>query len=395
MDIAIGLIKMIFIDISSSSVNMDQIDEWESYIGRIFITYPDSVIYLKGGAVIGFLLLREHRGNFDGIYNLFNDFDFTLENQNCCNHYFYNEFGEQNKIFLNGRRYKNRKDWRRKIHLCIMRSNVSNSFELLVCGKDATLEIPLTSMKLYITQNNYKKLFVLIRKVIAKNLNENDLGSLNEMNFYIPKCNENGMFVTNVLSYEISVTIKDILFNISPDIDSVNFLYYLIKNPTNLSRLHFKNIPKSDYIKSLGYKYDWLINNDLCFKLIDNLIYQLGQAVNDVYQSYKQSINVFINEINNANEWEDKIYVEEQLEETYIELSEELDKIFDGINIIRWKNHINLYLKLPTTSAIDCITDIFNFYSEILVVKSETLVENPIWALVIELIRLKSPQELS
>lgn len=68
---------------------MDYFDNWKSYVGKIFETYPGSVIYIKGGATIEFLLSKDFN-----IFqtNLFNDFDFVLENEQCCTDYFYITF---------------------------------------------------------------------------------------------------------------------------------------------------------------------------------------------------------------------------------------------------------------------------------------------------------------
>ena len=66
-------------------------------------------------------------------------------------------------------------------------------------------------MVIRITINNYLQLFTLIRKIYQKNLLEDDLNLLKGFEFYIPKSDQNGMFIDDVLSYEISTTIKNII----------------------------------------------------------------------------------------------------------------------------------------------------------------------------------------
>lgn len=196
------------------------------------------------------------------------------------------------------------------------------------------------------------------------------------------------------INIDLSVSMKNILVKVSLNDNYMQCLYHLIKNPTNLSRLEWKNIPKSSNAMMLygENKPCWLMNVDLYLQLSHDLMKELSLIVNNIYQSYNTL--PIIKEINKLNYHtaksdirNNKMLLQDQLTLIYIELFNELNDLFDDINIIRWKNHIDLYRKLPTSYAINCITNIFSFYVDILVVKNKLLSENPIWLLIIELIR--------
>lgn len=91
-------------------------NNWEMFFGKIYKTFPDSTIYMKGGSVIGLLVLKtiyNHSLSFDDVYfqfknmNLIRDFDFILENIECCSDNFYYEFAKEYGIVLNGKKTEN------------------------------------------------------------------------------------------------------------------------------------------------------------------------------------------------------------------------------------------------------------------------------------------------
>jgi len=95
--------------------------------------------------------------------------------------------------------------------------------------------------------------------------------------------------------------IENIIVNTTNN-NNYQCLYYLIKNPTNISRLKYKNIPKSNNIKKLyqlSYQLPpkWLLNEDLILDLVEKLIINITLYVNDIYKYYKDNINILTEQI--------------------------------------------------------------------------------------------------
>lgn len=117
-------------------------------------------------------------------------------------------------------------------------TGIIDLIELSVCAEDINLEIPMTSMKLYVTADNYIAFFDLIRKICNNTVTKPDLDILSTTNFNTPNYDQNGMFIPNFVSLDdMSSIIKNAIIKISSDNNCANCLYLLIKNPTNLSRL--------------------------------------------------------------------------------------------------------------------------------------------------------------
>jgi hypothetical protein len=289
------------------------IDNWKRFIANIFANYPNSELYLKGGSVIGFLLLKEiynHHGKFDAIYenfkqmNLIKDYDFVLEEEECCSDYFYYEFGRECNISLNGtHKYQGKRTF-----LHVMRSidilKSDELFEMSVCVKDTNIELPLTTMKIKITKDNFIDIFELIEKNTSGTIVRDDLKILEQINVDIPKHDNNGMFECeqNIDYLGLSNIISNVINGISDNNNHRQCLCYLVKNPTDLSRLRVKNIPKSDKIKNFYRQYfqeipTWLLNNDVILNIVDKFINIIGDIVNDIYSKYNIDIDTIISNI--------------------------------------------------------------------------------------------------
>lgn len=291
---------------------MDIIDNWTSFIHKILKFYPHANLFLKGGSVIGLLLLKQiyNEKLFDNAYtdfmamNLIKDYDFILECDDCCEHDFYYEFGKEYGITLNGYMGSNTKIVKNKL-LNVMRSPIGDLFEMAVYGKSFCIELPMTTMKIKITNDNYAYLFELIRKIYTNTILEKDLSLLEYLDVDVPKC-KNGMFdVENIDTLNLPVPIINIIDKITNNINHKQCLYHLIKNPTNLSRLKWKNIPKSDKIRHFYNCYfkndnmpNWLLDNDIIIGLVDEFVECLGENVNDIYLKYKNNIDDITNKIN-------------------------------------------------------------------------------------------------
>jgi hypothetical protein len=327
------------------------------YFQKIFLYYPNPKLYLKGGSVISLKLLQDIN-----YLSEIKDFDFVLEDERCCNDYFYYEFGKEFGIFLNGCR-KSSQGKNTQLH--VMRNRNSPKYELSVCIKDQ-LELPMTSMKIFFTEDNYISLFTL--------LEDGNYDILKELEIIIPNHNENGMFAIEFQSND--TIISNIIINTTEDSYNQQFLYYLFKNPTNIARLKYKNIPKSNNIKKLYQVIPtWLLNEDLMLNLVEELIINITLYVNDIYKYYENDINILTEQIINHDDLlniknsedviidtnhyilKNKIKIDRDLLRTnltniYIEMFQKMDCLFENININRWKDSFDLS---------DPLLDIFQF----------------------------------
>ena len=522
MDQSAGSILEFIFTMSKLTRYPTDFNNWKLFFKKIYENYPKVQIFLKGGSTIGLLLLKTYSYsdvnnasstgliNPDGVgvnnLRLIRDFDFILEDVECCTDYFYYDFASEFNIVLNGKKSENgKKNQGATSPLHVMRSvypiRVGDDclFEMAVCIEDTKLELPMTCMKLIITKDNYIDLFVLLEKIHMGSVTQSDLEFLKQIDIIIPKCDLNGMFDVDTDAIHpgtLSDQIVNIIEKITSDKNYQQCLYYLVSNPTNLSRLKWKNIPKSDKIRFMYEQNSqlvplWLLNNDLIINLVDKFIYELGLIVNDIYVEYASTISNIIQEINNLendfavcecnydlmgiggsatdviaflqyqntnpsigespriskllskknlmhanvenmidivnkiglkcdkynvtyipgkmessmyyaqlkNSIKKKIFdVRKRLTDVYIPMFGKLAIIFEGMNMIRWKDNIESYRNLPNMHAISCITNIFNFLPSIriklddgtnIITDSTTLSKNSIWLLFMEWDRTK------
>jgi len=320
---------------------------FQKYFQKIFLHYPNPKLYLKGGAIISFKLLQD----INYLYPI-EDYDFVLEDERCCNDYFYYEFGKEFGIFLNGCRKKSQGK-NTKLH--IMRNRSLLNFELSVCSKDA-LELPMTSMKIYFTEENYMALFALINDI-----DYFDVDLLKYLTIEIPDHDENGMF--NQEFHSNNTIMENIVINTTNDKKYQHCLYYLIQNPTNIARLKYKNIAKSREIKKLyefsKFDLSWLLNEDLILDLVDRLIVNITNYINDIYENYKDT-----------------------LDDDYIEMFQKMDSLFENINMYRWIHSFDLS---------DPLLDIFQFGDKLKFndINNKILSKSPTWLIINKIKKLK------
>ena len=249
------------------------------YFEKIFLHYPNPILYLKGGSVLSIKLLQDTNCLTD-----IKDFDFVLEDERCCNDYFYYRFSEEFGIFLNGCRKPSQG---KNTQLHVMRHHSSTRYELSVCIKDP-LELPMTSMKIFITKENYLSLLSSLENI--------DYNYAKGLSVIIPDHDENGMFDEQFETDE--TIISNMIINTTKDSRNQQCLYYLIKNPTNISRLKYKNISKSENIKKLYYQPPkWLLNEKLILNLVEQLIVNITLYIDNIYENYKDDINVLTEQI--------------------------------------------------------------------------------------------------
>jgi len=259
-----------------------------NYFEKIFKHYPNPKLYLRGGAVFAIKVYQDTNSLIQ-----IKDFDFVLEDERCCNDYFYHEFSKEFGIYLNG---FNKKSQGKNTKLHIMRHRNSMNYELSVCHKDCT-ELPMTSMKIFITEQNYTTLLTSLDNIEYK-FNNN---MLKNFNIIIPEHNKDGMF--NEEFHSDDKIISNIILNTTNNKLYQQFLYYMIKNPTNICRLKYKNVPKSIMVKNL-YKStpSWLLNEELMLNLVDQLISTLTSYINNIYDSYKEQIKILNKKIVDYND---------------------------------------------------------------------------------------------
>lgn len=212
---------------------MDIIDNWTRFVQKVLTFYPHANLFLKGGSVIGLLLLKQiyDAKLFDNAYNdfmemnLIKDYDFMLECDDCCEHDFYYEFGKEYGITLNGYMGNHMKVAKNKL-LNVMRSPMGDLIEMAVYPKSFCIELPMTTMKIKITKDNYEYLFELIKKIYTNTISQKDLCILEYFVVDIPKC-KNGMFdVEKVDTLNLPITIINIIDKITNDNNHKQCLYW-------------------------------------------------------------------------------------------------------------------------------------------------------------------------
>jgi len=261
----------------------NQINYWRLFIQDIFNDFPDANIYLNGGSSLVLYILKTYDINF----NLINDFDLVWINPEYNDDYLFNN----KNISLNGRSQKN------KSSLNVLRSNNVNHtlFEMRILQCDINineLELPLTSVKMFITKENYNIFFDM-----AINL---DTSLLNNFEFYTHSCNKNGLFSVDNINYgNLSRHIINII-DMFDDLDDKQFLICMISNPNNLSRLIWKNINKSNKIKSFCDS-ELVLNDDHVICIYDKFIMLLKEKVNSIFSSYQKNICDLLEKINKCD----------------------------------------------------------------------------------------------
>lgn len=277
-------------------------DNWQCFIKKILETYNVD-LYLKGGAVIGIYLLKviSQKDNFEFLYheykklNLIHDFDFMINDDRLKTDYFYYEFGKEYQITLHG------KSKNKTSSLLVMRSSIHLNNKLFELCLSDSKELPMTGMKILITKDNVDDFFTLFENIHCVNISH--LKFLKNIEIEIPPCDENGMFCNlsnNTHLLDVNNHLNNIILNTTSDKNHQLCLYYLIKNPSNLSRCQWKNVEKSNKIKKYYQHLDayprWLLND--ITPLIDNFIHHLNNYINNIYLQYQKEINLLVIEIN-------------------------------------------------------------------------------------------------
>ena len=194
-----------------------------------------------------------------------------------------------------------------------MRNNVKIGktalFEISVKTIDnlSDQELPMTCMKIKITNNNINRLFNIIKTLLFNGNINTIIDDINNLDIIIPD-HVNGYFKIDRLdTANLSASLLNIIDKITTDINQVNFkeltdtlglkqfLINHIKQPDRIFyRLHLKNIPKveliNSYINNVN-KPSWLFNIDHCNNLVEEFLKNINNSTTTIFNDYKDKLN--------------------------------------------------------------------------------------------------------
>jgi hypothetical protein len=301
---------------------------WRTYIKDILTKY-NSKIYIKGGAILGLQCLKlsiEHcnNNNFEQHFNNFKqklgfvikDWDFVLVCPDCNTKDFYTsniDFNKEGETII-VMRYKTQSNRILINSEALFEMAIRNVYDPL-----SELEMPLSSMKVSITLDNYDMLFTLMERLyLHKQYNlpidfDYLVNTLKNVDIIIDDHDENGLFNVNYnnyhdanLSNEMLQCIKSVSNN---NLNIEQFLISQIKEPDRLFfRLFEKNIPKSIKIKEYfnNNNIGWLPNTKFIDEIVNKFISILKDNVNNIYQKHYQNMK---SEYDNISNIETKISI--------------------------------------------------------------------------------------
>jgi len=280
---------------------MLEVEDWINCIEQVF-NITDK-IYLKGGSVLGFYLLKIfieqnkiNSENFDIIKKFIKDYDFMIiikdhqEKNKIKNIFLNNNFIDEGKSFV-VLRHKNK-----------LLINNEALFELSMKYKETKtdFEMPLTRFKIKLTRNNINNIFTIADNFYNNNDNNIHLTKLLEETIIIPKSN-NGLFdVKNIDMKNVNKLIIQCLDNIDH-----NMKQFIISHFVQPDRLFFrldKNLCKTrliyDIIKKYEIKQDtnWLITDE---NYLNSNILLFLQNINNLFKNIAIKNNVTRNNFKN------------------------------------------------------------------------------------------------
>lgn len=280
-----------------------EFDVWEKYLSQLINKYPTAPIYLKGGSVLGLECYTyiaskpEIHTDFTKL-NLIKDWDFVIELENYDKKEFYainpyiKKEGSSNLIIM---RYLTPKQ-----RLMIPSGAL---FELAVQYK-TSLELPMTSMTLTITNNNLKDLFIIIKKIY---LGEPIELSLIHPYISVDFCTSMGLFEHPLpFQSDLSIQILNIIKPVGPN-TVYQFLIAQISQPCRFFlRLVELNINKSDRIKQffITNKIDlppWLLDSESIIKIKTIVWTELKLAIGAIYDTYAVALEPIYKSIDIIN----------------------------------------------------------------------------------------------
>lgn len=306
---------------------------WENYLKKILEEYANPYIYLKGGSVLGLECLRRivtECGSdddiFEKIYTDFKDMELIKDWDFLFEHDFDDDgYCDIDDLYYLDKNFKNEGT----TYLIVMRYLTEDQrlmiddkalFEMIVNNKKkelSELEIPLTSMKIQITNNNLSDLFILIKLLYPyrarTHFDRSGLHTptikitLNYLQSLFDKCvieidpyTDNGLFKIGSGIFQIDeANLSPQMLNIMKNIDNIHAYQFLISQFNEPDRFFMrlpKNIAKSEKIKHFFNTHqimipDWLIDKIYVEKIKMNFMAELKLEINDIYDSYLSELN--------------------------------------------------------------------------------------------------------
>jgi len=291
-------------------------------------------IYIKGGTVLGLQILKmlcnKYSGKeFEKYFNeflkteLIRDWDFAAYTETTIDDSYRMKMDKLAKKYNLVPRAKTFILYQARFPI---RINDQALFEIALLDNtdiNLDLELPLTTMKVKINRRNINYVFMLAKCFSSKDPIDIDMIKhiMKDMNIIIPE-NKNGLFKFDKLySGELSNDMKTLISDVSKkDIRVQQFLITHIHEPNRmLYRLLEKNIPKVNKINTflreskLDTKVSWLFDQEFILNTINKFIDMLGSKIYSFIRSDKKPIDI----INN------------------------IDKFFNGINLFRIETEYN------------------------------------------------------
>ena len=303
----------------------DEIKKWISFIHDLISNNYD--VYVKGGSVTGLHVIKLLNSNQIDDF-LIKDWDFTV----------FTDPKKYDDIITLAKLYDIYLEGKTIIvlrHINHIKINNETLFELSVKDKEhmSDLELPISTMKIKITQDNIDNLFELSKQFYLKNYT-NTLDKIKHIDIIIPHC-ANGYFAITSDTFDagnLSEHLIDIINLSTKNINKRQFLITHIKQPDRLFHRLNKNKIKSQYIEKLNMsQHDWVLNMQSVNKLIDKFLTLLQIKSTNTFNKYADKLNIEITE------------------ECVVNMFTELELVFIGCNINRL---LGLYKTFSTESQV-------------------------------------------
>jgi len=347
-----------------------EINDWKN----LFTKYlqENFVLYVKGGYVLGIQILKMLKEkilqNNDMFYkiikmNLLQDVDFTLFSAKAYNEVvsmakpnFRREgsticiLRHNNYVQVGEKSYDKNKNPNALFELNVESKHINNISNPL---SPNNIEIPMTAMTLQLTTKNIQQFMdfalIIYRNIPYKNIINEIYEKIDYFEINIPD-SINGFLkleeyqVINCINKRLNNIIYNVVLSVgSLDVDQnkygvIQFLISHIKQPTQLMRFIYKNIPKAYIIEELFEENNiqipnWLIiSHDQCILLITELLTKIKLMIDNIFVNWNKYQHLYYNNANNV-----------RYKEHLLNILDQSSKIFDCMNLRRLNGFIKFH----------------------------------------------------